>query len=261
MSKLTIAPYFPYRRVRLESQSVAATGKAAVIHAAPDRRFAPRCHRCGQPCRRVHSWDQRMIRDLNLGEARVSIRLAYRKLHCGRCGRVRVEDLELCDPYQRVTRRLARYIHTLCQMLPVQDVATHLGLDWKTVKTIDKTFLETTFGETDYTGLRVLAIDEIAVRKGFRYMTVVLDFETGRVVWMGRDRTAATLHAFFAGMSPAQRTALEAIAIDNVGSLHQGHPGSGPTRADRVRSLPRRQRVQSGHRQRAQRGISSGLGR
>lgn len=214
MSTLSIAPYFPYRRVRVTSQAVTATGTAAVIDAVPDQRFAPRCHACGQPCRRVHSWEQRAIRDLNLGAARVSIRLTYRKLVCGRCDRVRVEELELCDAYQRVTKRLARYIHALCKMLPVQDVAAHLGLDWKTVKTIDQTFLEATFGETDYTGLRILAIDEIAVRKRFRYMTVVLDFETGRVVWMGPERTAATLQAFFDGMAPAQKAALEAIAID-----------------------------------------------
>ncbi len=214
MSTLSIAPYFPYRRVRLASQTVTAGGTLAEIAAAPDRRFTPRCHGCAQPCRRVHSWEQRAIRDLNLGEARVSIRLAYRKLRCRRCARVRVEDLELCDPYHRVTKRLARYIHTLCQRLPVQDVAAHLGLDWKTVKAIDQSFLEATVGETDYTGLRILAIDEIAVHKGYRYMTVVLDFETGRVVWMGRDRSAATLRAFFGGMSPPQRAALQAIAID-----------------------------------------------
>lgn len=214
MSTLSIAPYFPYRRVRVASQRVRAAGPVAEIAAVPDRRFTPRCHGCGQRCRRVHSWEQRAIRDLNLGEARVVLRLAYRKLRCRRCARVRVEDVELCDPYARVTKRLARYIHTLCRHLPVQEVAAHLGLDWKTVKAIDQTVLEATVGETDYTGVRILAIDEIAVRKGFRYMTVVLDFETGRVVWMERDRTAATLHAFFGGMTPAQKAALQAIAID-----------------------------------------------
>ena len=214
MSTLSIAPYFPYRRVRVVSQTVTATGPAAVLEMVPDRRFTPRCHACGQPGHRVHSWEQRTLRDLNLGEAQVSIQLRYRKLRCARCAGVRVEELELCEPSHRVTKRLARYIHDLCALVPVQDVARHLALDWKTVKAIDQAFLEATVGETDYTGLRVLAIDEIAIRKRFRYMTVVADFETGRVVWVGPERTAATLHAFFGGMTPAQRAALEAIAID-----------------------------------------------
>ena len=40
-------------------------------------------------------------------------------------------------------------------------------------KRIDKRFLEAQYGQTRYEGLRLLAVDEIAVRRGHRYMTVV----------------------------------------------------------------------------------------
>jgi transposase len=93
-------------------------------------------------------------------------------------------------------------------------VAEHLRLDWKTVKDIDKHFLEQTFGDTDYNGLSVLAVDEIAIHKGHRYMTVVLDYETGRVVWLGKDRTTDTLEEFFNGMNREQKDGLKAIAMD-----------------------------------------------
>ena len=65
--------------------------------------------------------------------------------------------------------------------------------------------MEKTYGQTDYRDLTVLAVDEIVVHKGHRYMTVVLDDLTGRVVWVGADRTAETLAAFFLGMTEAQR--------------------------------------------------------
>jgi transposase len=102
----------------------------------------------------------------------------------------------------------------LCKILTVQDVAKHLGLDWKTVKDIDKTFLEEEYVETDYRNLTILAVDEIAIRKGHRYMTVVLDYLTGRVVWMGEERKAATLMRFFESMTVEQIQKLEAIAMD-----------------------------------------------
>ena len=41
-----------------------------------------------------------------------------------------------------------------------------------------------------------MAIDEIAVKKGHNYMTVVLDYDTGRVVWMGEGRQTATIVTF-----------------------------------------------------------------
>ena len=125
------------------------------------------------------------------------------------CGRIFVEDLAFFEPYQRVTRRLARFIHDLCKVLTVKDVARHCNLDWKTVKDIDKTFLEEEYGETDYGDLSILAVDEIAIRKGHRYMTVVLDYLTGRVVWMGEGRRADTLMEFFEGMPGAQREKLK----------------------------------------------------
>jgi len=212
MSRLSIAAYFPFRRVKITGQAVC--DNVAVIDIEPDKRFAPICRQCRAPTRRVHSHQRRAIRDLNLAATRVTLRCRYRKVYCERCGQTVGEDLEFFEAYQRVTRRLAVYVHELCKVLTVKDVASHLDLDWKTVKNIDKAFLEEVHGETDYDGLRILAVDEIAIRKGHSYMTVALDYETGRVVWMGEDRKCATLKTFFAGMTDAQKERLEAIAMD-----------------------------------------------
>jgi transposase len=138
----------------------------------------------------------------------------YRKLYCPICRGIITEDLELFDPYIRVTRRLAYYVYQLCQVMTVTEVANHLGLDWKTVKTIDKKFLEQRYGQPDLNGLRILAVDEIAVRRGHRYLTVVIDYLTGRVVFVGNDRKADTLIRFFDQMKPKQRRAIEAVAMD-----------------------------------------------
>lgn len=214
MSVLSIRPYLPFCRVRIVGQSVSAQGEIAWIEAEPDGRYRPICHVCGRPAAGVHSWDRRLLRDLNLGAARVWINCRYRKVCCRRCRSFRVEDLEFFDPYQRLTLRLARYIYDLCKVLTVQAVADHLDLDWKTVKRVDQTFLEQEFSRTDYDGLRILAVDEVAVKKGHNYMTVVLDHETGRVVWLRKERTAETLEAFFDGMTTEQKDRIEAIAMD-----------------------------------------------
>jgi len=214
MSALSIAAYFPFRRVRITGQSVGAEADIAMIDIVPDKRFRPLCHDCKAPAGRARQREHRAIRDLNFASARVWLRCTYRKVWCEQCSRVVVEDLELFDPYQRVTRRLARAVHELCKGMTVSDVARHYGLDWKTVKNIDKAFLEEQYGQTDYDGLRLLAIDEIAIKKGHRYMTVVIDHVTGRVVWMGKGRKKETLDAFFAAMTDQQKQGLEAIAMD-----------------------------------------------
>lgn len=216
MSSLSIAAYFPFARVKVVRQNVHldAQRPGTVIHMAPDRRFRPVCRTCLSKGT-VHTKGlRRTVRDLDLGPAETFVQVEYRRVWCAQCGKARVEALDFLDPHKRVTRRLARYVYDLCKVMTVQDVASHLDLDPKTVKAIDKHFLAEDFGVTDCEGLRILAIDEIAVKKGHRYMTVVLDHQTGRVVWMGKDRNRATLDAFFAEMTDAQKQAIEAVALD-----------------------------------------------
>lgn len=216
MSGPSVAAYFPFTRMKMVHQNVHldAEPATALITLEPDRRFRPVCRVC-QARGTVHSKGlRRIVRDLNLGSAQTLLQVEYRRLWCPLCQRAQVEHLDFLDPHKRVTRRMAKYIYTLCKVMTIQDVARHLDLDPKTAKAIDKHFLEEEFGETDTTDLRILAIDEIAIRKGHNYMTVVLDYLTGRVVWMGEGRSKETLDVFFAEMTKEQKAAIEAVAVD-----------------------------------------------
>jgi transposase len=200
--------------VRITAQRFDAGEGMAVIDLSPDRRYRPLCHRCEGQGLWIHSYRSRRVRDLNLAAVRVYLSCQIRNLFCAGCAGIHAEAQDFVEPYARVTRRLARYIYELCKVLTVQDVARHLDLDWKTVKAIDQHFLEEEFGETDCSGLRILAIDEISLRKRHHYLTVVMDYETGRVVWLGEGRSEATLSGFFRGMSDEQREKIEAVAMD-----------------------------------------------
>lgn len=212
MSDLSIRPYFPFCRVRIARQSV--DDSTGWIEAEPDRRFHPVCQACGQPARRTQRWDVRTVRDLNFGQHRMFVNCRYRLIFCDRCDGYHVEDLGLFDAGRRVTRRLARTIYNLCRTMTVTDVARHYGLDWKTVKAIDKAYLQDYFLRPSLDDLKLLAVDEIAVRRGHTYMTVVLNYVTGEVLWMGEGRSVDTLKDFFKLMSPRQKASIEAVAMD-----------------------------------------------
>jgi len=84
---------------------------------------------------------------------------------------------------------------------------------------------------SSYRGLRILAIDEVSIRKCHRYLTAVLDNETGRVVWVGEARKARSLRKFFSGMSRQQRQKLEAVVRafrPEQGHEHGPNPPEGP---------------------------------
>lgn len=215
MSDLSIAPYFPFARVVLVGSEIEAGSldHRSVISFRSDDRYNPVCSGCGKPAPSVHSSWTRRIADLSLCHSLVELRVPSRKVRCQRCG-IRVEQHDFVEPYRRMTRRLERAVEELLRVTSIDAVATHFGLSWSTVKEIDKRRLTREVGQPNYDGLRLLAIDEVAVHKGHRYMTIVLDLESGRVVWVGRGRSADTLRAFFSELSPDQIASISAIAVD-----------------------------------------------
>ena len=123
-----------------------------------------------------------------------------------------MEQLDFADPGKRITHRLARYVYELRKTMTVEDVARHFDLNPKTVKAVDKHFLQQAHGRTECEGLRI-AIDEIAIRKRHQYMTDVLDYESGRVVWMGEGRHMQVLNVFFAEMLDADSTTMAGLGL------------------------------------------------
>ena len=215
MSSCSIKPYFRcFTRVKVTGQWVQVKENVTSINIRPDERFTPICHRCKKKTVTTYQIVYRSVRDLNIGSTVIFLAILYRKLVCAECGCVRTEYFDFIEPYLRVTKRLAQYIHDLCKVMTVKEVAGHLGLDWKTVKEIDKKFLEEEFGETDYTGLRIIAVDEISRRRHHDYLTVLLDHETGRIVWIGEGRKESTLDSFFCEMPASIRENIEAVAMD-----------------------------------------------
>jgi len=59
-----------------------------------------------------------------------------------------------------------------------------------------------------------LGVDEKAIAKGHRYLTIVADLERQRVLFVNNDRTAESLNGFWPTCTPAQLEGIEAIAMD-----------------------------------------------
>jgi transposase len=71
-------------------------------------------------------------------------------------------------------------------------------------------------------GLRRIGIDELSYKKGHRYITCVVDHDTGRLIWAAPGRDTATLHQFFDLLGPdrcAQITHVSADAADWIAQV------------------------------------------
>lgn len=213
MSYINIKAFFKFSKVKVINQNVDIQSKAVSIKVEPDKRYTPVCHRCNNPSDSIHSYHERIVRDLNIFDAKTFIQYSYRKIRCPHCGIV-IEDLDIVAPDMRVTKRLAQYILELCKYMTIKEIARHLKLDWKTIKNIHKDYLIKRFSEEDTGYPRLIAVDEISVKKRHRYLTVVINWENGRVLWIGEGRRYETLKEFFDSLTEEQKKGIEAIAMD-----------------------------------------------
>jgi transposase len=95
----------------------------------------------------------------------------------------------------------------------LSDVAGLLGLAWDTVKDLVKARLERAYGRPQLKGLRLLSIDEIYVGQAKKYDTVVIDLESGRVVWVAKGKQGKTLKPFWRALRRA-KAKIEAVCCD-----------------------------------------------
>jgi transposase len=126
---------------------------------------------------------------------------------------VRQVALPFADPRRSYTRAFERYVLELSRCLTIPDVARHLEVSWDTIKDIQKRYLEKRFQKPRLGKLKQIAIDEIALGTGHRYLTVVLNLQTGAVVLVGDGQGAEALAPFWKRLK-ASRARVEAVATD-----------------------------------------------
>ncbi len=171
------------------------------------------CSGCGARTDRLHDVAERWVRDLPILGAQTYLLVWRRRVHCPRCG-PKLEALAWLEPYDRITRRLAESVGRMCKILPIKHVAEYYGLDRKTVKRLDKRYLERTLGPVDLSGVEQIVMDEFAIQKGHRYATVVVEARSKRVLWVGRGRGREDVRPFFEALGPAGCERIEAAAMD-----------------------------------------------
>jgi transposase len=184
-----------------------------LIELHPIRGHPRRCAGCGKATTAIHDTQERWVRDLPLLDAETWLLVHRVRVACPQCG-PKLEDLSWLAPYARLTRRLEESVARLCQVLPIKHAADWFGLDWKTVKAIDKAHLERTLGPVDLAGVERIVMDEFALQKGHRYATVIVEPQTKRVLWVGRGRSREEVRPFFEQLGADGRARLKAVAMD-----------------------------------------------
>ena len=132
---------------------------------------------------------------------------------CKKCGAIRQVNVPFLEGQKSYTRALASFVFSMSQFIPLKDVAVLCGLYWDTVKQIHKEKLKRKFKRIKLKNVRQIAIDEVSIGRPRKFITIVLDLETGQVLHIGKGKGGNALKGFWKRLKRS-KAKIQAVSTD-----------------------------------------------
>jgi transposase len=188
-------------------------GEEAMIVTVALRRKKPICSGCGAGGLKIKDHRLKRWRHLDLGGVRCVIECRLRRLYCPGCGDL-PETVEWARGGARYTRDFDDLVAWLAQQMNQTRVTRLMRIGWETVGNILERVVADKLDKGRLDGLVFIGVDEVNYGADHKFLTCVADHETGGIVWATEGRNAASLQAFFDGLTPEQKASIKAVSID-----------------------------------------------
>jgi transposase len=140
---------------------------------------------------------------------------AMRRIDCKTCG-VTVEMVPWADGKKQISKSFEWFLATRAKRLSWKEVADVFSSSWDTVFRAVEMAVAWGRSRMDLTMIESIGVDEIQWKCGHKYLTLVyqIDGHCKRLLWIGEERTDATIRAFFDWFTPERSVLLKFIASD-----------------------------------------------
>jgi transposase len=198
-------------------------GAVLIAHVRAARGPQGRCGLCRRRCPRYDlGGGRRRWRGLDLGTVRTFVEADAPRVSCPEHG-VTVAHVPWARHGAGHTVAFDATVAWLAVHTSKSAVTQLMRIAWRSVGSIVARVwadMDAAAGDR-LVGLRRIGIDEISYKRGHRYLTVVVDHDTGRLLWAlpGRDR--ATLTRFFELLGPQRCAQITHVSADGADWIAQ----------------------------------------
>ena len=188
-------------------------GAQAMIVTVALRRKRPECSGCGARGLKVKDHRTKRWRHLDVGGLRCVIECRLRRLYCPGCGDL-PEHVEWARGGARHSRDFDDLTAWLAQQMNQTQVTRLMRIGWETVGNILERVVAEKLPAGRLDGLELIGADEVSYGADHKFLTCVANHDTGGIVWAAPGRNAASLQAFFDGLTDEQKASIRAVSID-----------------------------------------------
>ena len=190
-----------------------AFGAEGMIVTVALRRKRPLCSGCGAGGLPIKDQRVKRWRHLDVGGGRCWVECRLRRLYCPGCGDL-PEMVEWARGGARYTRDFDDLTAWLAQQMNQTQLTKLMRIGWETVGNILARVVAEKLPAGRLDGLALIGVDEVNYGADHKFLTCVANHETGGIVWATEGRNAASLQAFFDGLTPEQKASIRAVSID-----------------------------------------------
>ena len=192
-------------------------GRVLVARVRPSRGAL---HRCGVCQRRCPGYDagegRRRWRSLDAGTVQVFLEADARRVSCPRHGVVvaHVPWARHGAGHTLAFDDTVAWLVTQCSKTAVTEL---MRIAWRTVGAIiTRVWADVEALGDRLDGLTRIGIDEISYKRGHKYLTIVVDHDSGRLLWAAPGRDKATLGKFFDLLGEQRCAAITHVSADQA---------------------------------------------
>ncbi len=207
------------RRVVIESVDFDPDAEEIVATVRPRRNARRQCGVCG---RRSPGYDRgrstgpRRWRSLDMGTIQVYIEAEASRVRCRTHGVVATR-VPWARHGSRFTRGFEDTIGWLATATSKTAVTELMRIGWRTVGGIVERIQVEIDGQVDrLAGLKRIGIDEISYKRGHKYLTIVVDHDSGRLLWAAVGRDEATVTRFFELLGEERCAEITHVSADSA---------------------------------------------
>ena len=187
---------------------------AITFHIQEKKDKTLRCPHCGGSHIIRYGKSCREVRNLPIGGKRSYLCIHSQRYYGKDCLKAFQKDIPFVKGYAGYTYRFSRYVIDMLRLgLTIKEVSKHLQICWDTVKEIHKKYLHTHYSRPALKDVKHIGIDEFAVAKGHCYKTIVVDMDSGHIVYVGEGKGKDALVDFWKRVRYAHTT-IETVSSD-----------------------------------------------
>lgn len=182
------------------------------------------CPHCGAEEQGVHDTLKREWRHLNCFQYQAYLQAKVPRVRCSACGKTSQVAVPWARAGSGFTLLVEALLVTLCQAMPVRQVAQLLAVsDMRVWRTLDH-YVDQARAQEDFSGVSCIGLDETAARRGHDYISLFHDLDAGRLLFACEGRKAEVVAAFADDLEAHGGCAenIQAVCIDMSSSYRAG---------------------------------------